>query len=190
MGNCDQSTEKLLHLLRVKFTRKYIKDSILSHPDHPSLLAISDTLEKYRIETLAVKIDANKRKDMPLPCIVQVESNRQPLFYVLKETPKGHVVYYDDKNKLVQSTKETFLKQWIGVCLLVETTENSKEKDIEKKLIAKRIQYALNEVESDLGFQLNAEDATIVLNDGYAACHCVTNINYLNAAEYDACYGT
>ncbi|GAA3558006.1 vitamin K epoxide reductase family protein [Snuella lapsa] len=143
MDNCIQSTEKLLYSLKIRFTRKYIKDSILSHPDHPSLLAISDTLEKYQMGTLAVKIDANKLNDMPLPCIVQVEKNRQPLFYVLKEVAVDHMVYYNDKNKLVQSTKEAFEKLWTGVCLLVEKTPQSKEEGIEGKLVTKRIQNTL-----------------------------------------------
>ena len=55
MDNCVFVTKQLLTLLGVKSTSKYLKDKILSHPDYPSLLSISDTLEEYQIETLAVK---------------------------------------------------------------------------------------------------------------------------------------
>ncbi|MEP1488877.1 MAG: vitamin K epoxide reductase family protein [Algibacter sp.] len=143
MDNCIHATKRLLISLNIKHTSKYLKDSILSHPDHPSLLSISDTLEKYQIETLAVKIDADKLNEMPMPSIVQVEVNRQPLFFVLQKVLDNKVSYYDDKNKLTESSKETFLKLWTGICLLVETTTQSKEKDIEKKLVAKRTQNVL-----------------------------------------------
>ncbi len=143
MDNCLYATKRLLSSLNIKFTSKYINDSILSHPDHPSLLSISDTLEKYHIETLAVKIDFEKLKDMPLPSIVQVEVNKQPLFFVLENVFDNKVSYYDDKNKLKESSKEEFIKKWTGICLLAETTEHSKEKDIEKKVLAKRIQNVL-----------------------------------------------
>ncbi|MEP5338179.1 MAG: cysteine peptidase family C39 domain-containing protein [Algibacter sp.] len=143
MDNCVNTTKRLLTSLNVKHTLKYVKESILSHPDHPSLLSISDTLEKYQIEILAVKIDANKLNEMPMPSIVQVEINRQPLFFVLQNVFDNNVSYYDDKNKLKESSKEDFLKLWTGICLLVEKTDQSKEKDIEKKLVAKRTQKVL-----------------------------------------------
>ncbi|PIA79278.1 hypothetical protein BFR04_06805 [Gaetbulibacter sp. 4G1] len=115
----------------------------MSHPDHPSLLSISDTLEKYQIENLAVNIDADKLSKMPMPCIVQVEVNRQSLFFVLKNIEENRVLYTDDTNKEVITSKEDFLKQWTGVCLLAETTEESREVDIEKKLESKRITNVL-----------------------------------------------
>ena len=51
MDNCIQTVYCVLKLLKVKFTSKYVKDSILSHPEHPSLLSISDILEKFNIQT-------------------------------------------------------------------------------------------------------------------------------------------
>ncbi|MCX2682113.1 hypothetical protein OOZ15_19340 [Galbibacter sp. EGI 63066] len=50
MDNCLNTFLKLLKCLKVKHTKAYAKDTILSHPDYPSMLAISDALEKYNIE--------------------------------------------------------------------------------------------------------------------------------------------
>jgi ABC-type bacteriocin/lantibiotic exporter with double-glycine peptidase domain len=143
MDNCVHTTSRLLASLGIRHTKKYLRDTVLSHPDLPSLLSISDTLEKYQIETLAVKIDLEKLKEMPMPCIVQVEQNRQPLFYVLRAINKDTASYYNDKNKLIEVSKELFMEQWTGICLLAETNEASKEKDIEKKIAAKRFQDLL-----------------------------------------------
>ncbi|MBA0884205.1 vitamin K epoxide reductase family protein [Flavobacterium undicola] len=139
MDNCVNVTKQLLRLLNVKNTKTYLEDKIFSHPEHPSLLAVSDTLEKYNIETLAVKIDAEKLNKMPLPCVVQVNEHGVPLFFVLQDILVDKIIYYDDQNKLVKTPKEDFFKKWTGVCLLVETSEDSKEVDIEKKLVEKKL---------------------------------------------------
>ncbi len=136
MDNCVYATKRLLTLLNVKNTKKYLEDSILSHPEHPSLLAVSDTLKKYNIATLAVQIDEEKLNDMPLPCIVQIKKHGTSLFFVLNKISEKEVEYYNDKNKPTKASKEEFLKMWTGICLLVETSEDSKEIDIDKKLFS------------------------------------------------------
>lgn len=143
MDNSIYATKRLLTLLNVKHTPIFIKDTLLSHPDHTSLLAITDTLNTYNIENLAVKIEIEKLKDMPLPCIVQVENNRMPLFYVVKNITDKKVLYFNEKDKLTTATKEDFLKIWTGICLLVETTKDSKEPKIEEKLAEKRLSNVL-----------------------------------------------
>ncbi len=143
IDNCVNATKQLLTLLNIKSTSKYLKDCILSHADHPSLLSISDTLEKYQIENLAVKIDINKLKEMPMPCITQVDINNESLFYVLKNVGEETVSYYDNNNKKVTVSIKSFLKIWSGICLLVEMTEQSRENGIEKKLVKKRKQNVL-----------------------------------------------
>ena len=62
MNNCLTTVKRILNLLNVKYTSKYLKDTILSHPNYNSLLSISDTLDKYNIENLALKIDWIKLK--------------------------------------------------------------------------------------------------------------------------------
>src|SRR5690606_16695598 len=136
MDNCVYATKRLLHLLDVKNTKKYLEDTILSHSEHPSLLAVSDTLEKYNIETLAVQIDLEKLNDMPLPCIVQAKKHGTSLFFVLNKILDNEIEYFDDKNKLTKVPKEEFIKIWTGICLLAETSEDSKEIDIDKKSLA------------------------------------------------------
>lgn len=131
--------ERLLKLLNIKFTSKYLKDNILSHPDYPSLLSISDTLNKYNIETLAVNIDFEKLKEVPFPCIVQMKTNNSFSLFVLHEIIDNKVLCYDIEDKLVTFSKDDFLDKWTGVSLLVEASENSKEVNIEQKLKSIRI---------------------------------------------------
>lgn len=138
MDNCYASSKQLLKLLKVKHTNKHIKDSVFSHPDHPSLLSIADTLDKYNIENIALKISIERFEELPTPCIVQVSKQGITLFYVLNEINELAVSYYDDKNKLQKSPNDEFLKLWTGICLLAETSATSKETNIEKKLANKQ----------------------------------------------------
>lgn len=50
MDNCVLILKKTLRLLKVNYTNNFLRESILSHPDYPSLLAISDTLESYGVD--------------------------------------------------------------------------------------------------------------------------------------------
>jgi len=143
MDNCVGAIKKILDLLRVKNTKKYIEDSVLSHPDYPSLLAVSDTLQKFKIENLAINISEDKIHDILLPCLVQVKKDGASLFFVLNKISEKGIEYFDDKNKPIKVVKEQFFKIWTGICLLAEATEESGEIDIEKKLFSKNLLYGL-----------------------------------------------
>ncbi|MEW4924704.1 cysteine peptidase family C39 domain-containing protein [Algibacter sp. 2305UL17-15] len=137
MDNSISATTRLLSLLYIQHT-KYIYDALLSHPDHTSLLAITDTLDRYNIENLGIRIEAEKLDTIPVPCIVQVQDNSGSLFYVVKSITDQEVSYYDEKDTLINTVKADFLKIWTGICLLAETTKDSKEPNIEKTLAEKR----------------------------------------------------
>lgn len=138
MDNCAATLKFLLVKLNIQFTNSFIQDNILSHPEHPSLLCISDTLTKYQIENLAVKIEKEKLKELPFPCIVQL-SNRGGMFHVLMSYSEEEVIYLNERGKSITIETQEFLKKWTGICLLVETGVNSSEPDIEKKLAERNI---------------------------------------------------
>ncbi|OQD42718.1 hypothetical protein BUL40_09360 [Croceivirga radicis] len=142
MDNCTFAAGNLLAQLKIKHTNQFLGDTILSHPEHPSLLAVSETLSKYNIENLAVKIDKEKLKELPLPCIVQL-TDSGGMFHALVRYSKEETVYLDDKGKQVSIPTNDFLKRWSGICLLVETSELSGEPGIEKKLSERRTMTAL-----------------------------------------------
>jgi len=139
MNNCYITTQRILNLLKIKYTKQYLKDYILTHPDYNSLLSIVDTLEKYSIESLPVNINWDKLTKATLPCIIQVEENGKTNFFVLTSISENKITYFNDQNILISSLKKEFLEIWTGVCLLIESNEKSGEIDIEKKLKSKRV---------------------------------------------------
>jgi ABC-type bacteriocin/lantibiotic exporter with double-glycine peptidase domain len=80
MENSYLILKRILHLLDIPFTNNYLKETLDSHPEPESLLSISDTLAKYKIDSLAVKITEEKLDQMPLPCIVQLQADKYSYF--------------------------------------------------------------------------------------------------------------
>jgi ABC-type bacteriocin/lantibiotic exporter with double-glycine peptidase domain len=75
----------------------------------PSLISISETLEKYNIETLAIKIDAAKLSGLPMPVIVQEKEQKQPLFHIIEHIDAKVVSYYNEMiQKFKKKQKKTF----------------------------------------------------------------------------------
>lgn len=141
MDNCTSVARNLLSILKVKHTKNFLEENILSHPEHPSLLSISDTLEKYNIESLPVKVDSKKIKELPLPFIVQL-SDKGGMFHVLENHSETNFIYVTDNGKKEVLSNSTFLDRWTGICLLIGTNETSKEPGIEKTIWDDRLVLA------------------------------------------------
>ncbi|MGS2762882.1 vitamin K epoxide reductase family protein [Sinomicrobium sp. M5D2P9] len=133
----------MLQLLKVNYTSKYVEDSILSHSDYPSLLSVSDTLDKYDIEHLALKTNGKRLEALPKPCVVQITQQGSHQFYVVESIDEKEITYYDENNKLRKDWYDRFLTGWTGVCLAVQTSETTQEPGIEDKLKEKRIKNLL-----------------------------------------------
>lgn len=126
-------TRKILNLLKVKNTRPYLEDALLSHPDKSSLLAISDVLNTYNIDNLAVKVTYAKLRELPLPLIAQVQLKKTSAFYVVHACSDDAVSYFDNSNSQKHESKAHFLEKWTGVCLLVAKSETAQEPGIDRK---------------------------------------------------------
>lgn len=102
----------MLSALGVPFTRSFLKEKLLTHPESESLLAISDTLAEYKLESLALQLGEDKLDQLPLPCVVQVSQNHYPYFTCLSQVSKEWVQYSDVKGKLIKQRKKEFIAQW------------------------------------------------------------------------------
>ncbi len=143
MTNCIQTSKKILALLRVRYTGKYLKGEVISHPHFPSLLTISDVLEKYKISHVPLKIGKDKLAEVPLPCIAQVAVRGKEFFHTLTHISEKSVDGYDELGIENKVSREDFLKMWTGVVLLVERNEDSAEPGIEERTRQDKIRKLL-----------------------------------------------
>ncbi|MEM9866513.1 MAG: vitamin K epoxide reductase family protein [Bacteroidota bacterium] len=127
-------TTRLLRSLELKHTKRFVADSLFSHADYPSLLSVSDTLTKFQIENIAVKVDRKKLYELPLPLIAQVSEDGETAFYLISEITAHKVHCYTEEDDLKVLTVIEFYEIWSGICLVVEKSENSKEPNIEQRL--------------------------------------------------------
>lgn len=60
-----KATIHFLKLLNVKVTNTTVNETLQNHPDWPSLLCISDSLNKWNVPNGAGKIDVSKIDELP-----------------------------------------------------------------------------------------------------------------------------
>ncbi|SFO16738.1 Vitamin K epoxide reductase family protein [Algoriphagus ornithinivorans] len=119
--------KNLFELVNLPFTRGYLKEKLLTHPEPDSLLAISDTLAEYKVESLALQMGEDNLDQLPLPCVVQVNKNPYPYFTCLTQVTEDWVEYLDEKGKLIKQARKEFVTLWTGITLVVEKGEHSGE---------------------------------------------------------------
>ncbi|MBN3584793.1 VKOR family protein [Algoriphagus aestuarii] len=133
MDNCFATTKKLLKILKVPFSNGFLKEKILTHPQYPSLLSVSDTLQEYGIESLAIKHPKKELDDLPLPGIVQVFKGKEMFFNIITSVSNQAVSLIDEEGIAKKMSTSDFFEIWTGVILLLEKGENATEHGIRKK---------------------------------------------------------
>lgn len=134
MDNCFTVIGQVLTLFNVGYTKNYLKNRVLSHPDHPSLLSVSDILNTHNIKNIAIKVDENKFRELPTPFIAQVTKNHQFLFHTITNITEGTVLYIDEYNRKKRSSTLKYLQQITGVSLLLDGDTAREEDGYKKKL--------------------------------------------------------
>jgi uncharacterized membrane protein len=128
--NATSVTFHLINLLNVKLTESSIKKDLEQHPDFPSLLSISDTLNKFGINNLSLKISATDLSVVPTPFITQLNAPNSGIDYftVVTQIKKDTVHYLDpESQKMVPAATELFTKRWKNIVLVPEANENAGE---------------------------------------------------------------
>lgn len=135
--------QRLLQILKVDFTKKYLKDTIYSHPQPDSLLAFVDVLAKYKVESMPVKIGMEKIFQLPLPAIVQFKTGNNSTFACLQKIENEKVQYTDEAGKSKKVSIQDFEQSWTGVTLLVEKTAKSIEPEYNKNRFIGRVKSGM-----------------------------------------------
>jgi len=120
-----------LKLLDVKVNSDTIDDTLQNHPDWPSLLCISDSLNVWNVPNAAGKIEVSEIDQLPTPFLAYTGRGENPLEIVTEVSENEVRLYSTKQNKVLIESKEIFLKSWSGIYLIAEKNEQSGEKDFE-----------------------------------------------------------
>ncbi len=124
-----KATIAFLKLLNVKVNSKTVDETLQNHPDWPSLLCISDSLNKWNVMNGAGRIEAINIDELPVPFVAHTTSNESPLYIITEVAGTTVKVFQKEYNKIVTESKESFITKWTGVYLIAESDENSGEKN-------------------------------------------------------------
>lgn len=96
--------------MKIPASRSYIQQLLNSHPNYPSLLSITDTLDELGIENTAIQIEKDQLREMPVPFLAHLNGNG------------GEFVIVKNRDNLDNQFHD-FFKRWSGVAVAAETKE-------------------------------------------------------------------
>ncbi len=145
LQNCEHTVIKLIRSLNAKITETTLREDLQTHPDYPSLLSISDTLNTYNIENIALKTRVDNFSQFPVPFIAHIRDTHthDQIFTLIHRVTAGKILYeIPGKNKLAEEKEDEFIHRFSGHVLLLDGSEARAEKNYPaKKKKEKRRQF-------------------------------------------------
>ncbi len=124
-----KATITYLKLLQVKVNSTTVNETLQNHPDWPSLLCISDSLNKWNLANAAGKIEPEQIEQLPVPFIANVKDRAYPLAIVTDVAADAVTFLSKNYTKTKTTSKEEFFRKWTGIYLIAEPSETSGEKN-------------------------------------------------------------
>ncbi|MCW5911489.1 MAG: thioredoxin domain-containing protein [Cyclobacteriaceae bacterium] len=126
--------ETLLDIISKSFHINVSKDTRDNNNQNASssLLLLSDQLNEWSVDNLAVKLQKEQLLEIPYPAIAHLNTNGGT-FVVLQKIEANLLYYAYPYIGAISETIEEFDKKWTGVVLLVETSDKSGEQDYKQK---------------------------------------------------------
>ncbi|GGC36291.1 hypothetical protein GCM10011386_30540 [Parapedobacter defluvii] len=120
MENPIHAAYVLARSLDVPISRTMVADAIETHPDYPSLLAISEGLHQVGVINSGLRISAEQLSDVKPPFIAQVRNTSgQMKFTVVQRADEMEVEYMDtETGEWTKQPRASFLDCFSGVILL------------------------------------------------------------------------
>ena len=127
-----RTTIDFLRLLNVRVNNSTVNETLQNHPDWPSLLCISDSLNKWHIPNAAGEIEKNDIEQLPTPFLACINTREMSLGIVTQVTDTDIYLLQSNYGKVKKEARDEFLKKWNGVYLMAEPNEYSGEPDYKK----------------------------------------------------------
>jgi uncharacterized membrane protein len=130
-------TNVLLSKLKVNVTYSSLEQELSAHPDYPSLLSISDVIQGYGVENLAVIINEENLANLPTPFIAQIKNQHSlaDVFAVVTSVDDGKVNFFDPvRKKWRELPVNAFIEIWPSrLALLTDPSKATGEKEYVSK---------------------------------------------------------
>ncbi len=118
------------YLTQNKYSQTYFqefKENYLSHPNYPSLYAITDSLELMGIENITATVPKEQLQNLPEVFIASLYIGEKTEFVLVNKTQTG-ITYTNQKEKTKTLSFEEFNVIWDGLILAIGENEKTEEK--------------------------------------------------------------
>lgn len=106
--------------------QKNLELQLISHPDYPSIKAITDTLDYFKIENVAVSLHKQSLDKLPKLFIALMNiSEGNNIVSVLKRK-NDVILHFDGGVKKIFNTKN-FMESWTGTLIAVEESQGKRK---------------------------------------------------------------
>jgi len=141
VSNIEAVTCQLLIALKVKVNSRTVLDILKSHPEYPSLLAISDCLRALKVKSESYQLDKNIQNisELPVPFITYFPLNGGK-FALIKAIDSKQVKISNELSIDTGISQSQFKELWNGVILIAEVGEKSAEQGYYPHLITPTLQ--------------------------------------------------
>lgn len=132
LSNVEEIVALIFKTLKVRATKTSISQLLLSHPDFPSLKALSDVLSNYNVDSIALKIDSFQNLgEVSEGFLIQVKpENEIDLFaYVFSFTDENAMWYNPSTHRRESISRNKLEKQFTGYVMFFDPTDKKEEKD-------------------------------------------------------------
>lgn len=101
-----------------------VKDNWMSHPNYPSMLAVTDSLTTSNVENFAIKIPFKHFEELPNVFITELEKDSKEFYFLEKNDLVVKIT--NEKGSSSFLKLEDLANIWTGVVLIIEENEQTK----------------------------------------------------------------
>ncbi len=125
-NNVTKTFSKFLHSIGAKVSETSTDEFIENHPDHNTMIAYVDALEKWNIEYAALKVTDDDYLQIPTPHITYLRRNGGT-FALVKKVTSETIEWYDTNSGWIKDILSDFKNDWSNIVLVAETNDKSGE---------------------------------------------------------------
>ena len=120
----------LIKALKVRVTGTALRTALGHADSQMSLAVLVDALNKWKIETIAVRIKHDQLTDIEFPAIAHLKAmDGLKYFVMLIKLKGGKITYYDSELGEITELVDEFTKKWEGIILFATPNEGCGEKN-------------------------------------------------------------
>jgi uncharacterized membrane protein len=135
--NAVATTIAFLKAIHAKVSDETIEETLKNHPNYPSLLSVSDSLNEWKIENVSARVSAEQIVEVPTPFLAYLPE-KGGMFVLVKNLENNIITWLHSEKGWQDESIDEFTKKWNGIILMAEADENSIESDFALKLNKQR----------------------------------------------------